>query len=90
MPATACFLWSGGGEPDSARCWEKAEEGEGQAVLLGGEAGVGKSRLIADSSSVLRENRIAAFATSARRTTGSAFHPVISQLERATGFAPTD
>jgi class 3 adenylate cyclase/predicted ATPase len=74
-----------------ARCWAKAAAGEGQAVLLSGEAGVGKSRLIADLTERLagESHRRLRYYCSPQHT-ASAFHPVISQLERATGFAPTD
>ena len=74
-----------------ARCWAKAEAGEGQAVLLSGEAGMGKSRLIADLIERLagEPHRRLRYYCSPQHT-ASAFHPIISQLERATGFAPTD
>lgn len=74
-----------------ARCWAKVRQGEGQAVLLSGEAGVGKSRLIADLIERLagEPHRRLRYYCSPQHT-ASAFHPVISQLERATGLAPTD
>ena len=74
-----------------ARCWAKAAAGEGQAVLLSGEAGVGKSRLVADLIERLAGEphcRLRYYCSP--QHTASAFHPVISQLERAMGFAPTD
>ena len=74
-----------------ARCWAKAAAGEGQAVLLSGEAGVGKSRLVADLIERLAgEPHCRLRYYSSPQHTASAFHPVISQLERAMGFAPTD
>jgi predicted ATPase len=33
--------------PELARCWRRARTGTGQVVLLAGEAGIGKSRLVA-------------------------------------------
>ena len=74
-----------------ARCWAKAAAGAGQAVLLSGEAGVGKSRLIADLTERLagEPHRRVRYYCSPQHT-ASAFHPLISQLERAMGSAPTD
>jgi class 3 adenylate cyclase/tetratricopeptide (TPR) repeat protein len=80
------------GEVESlARCWAKAAAGEGQAVLLSGEAGVGKSRLVADLIERLagEPHRRLRYYCSPQHT-ASAFHPIISQLERAMGSAPTD
>jgi class 3 adenylate cyclase len=64
--------------------WDQAKEGEGQVVLLSGEAGIGKSRVI----QVLRERLSDEPHTRLRYQcspyyTNSAFYPIISQLERA-------
>ncbi len=73
------------------RRWELAREGEGQVVLLAGEPGIGKSRLLR----ALRES-LAAEAHTALRYQGSpyhtntALHPVIEQLERAASFGRED
>ena len=66
------------------RRWDLAVEGEGQIVLLSGEAGVGKSRIVRalqDSLEVTSISRILCYCSPYRQT--SAFHPLIDQLERA-------
>ena len=71
--------------------WERACEHEGQVVLLQGEPGIGKSRLL----QALRDRVRGAVATVQRYQcspyhSGTAFYPVIDFLERAAGFAPQD
>jgi class 3 adenylate cyclase/predicted ATPase len=71
--------------------WARAKTGEGQAVLLSGEAGIGKSRL----SAALMEDIAAEPHTRLRyfcspQHTDSAFYPLIGQFERAAGFAHGD
>src|SRR3981189_2437720 len=70
------------------RRWENAMEGEGQAVLLQGEAGIGKSRLLQTLRMQLREaphTEIIFYCSPQHQT--SALWPVIQQLHRALGFA---
>jgi class 3 adenylate cyclase/tetratricopeptide (TPR) repeat protein len=73
------------------RCWGQSRNGEGQVVLIGGEPGIGKSRL----TQVLRE-RIATEPFIALRYQCSPFHlnsalyPFTEQLEVAAGFARED
>jgi class 3 adenylate cyclase/predicted ATPase len=73
------------------RRWTKAKNGEGQVVLLSGEPGIGKSRLIAALLERLASEphtRLRYFCSPQR--TDSAFFPIISQMERAAGFAQDD
>jgi len=68
--------------------WENAMEGEGRAVLLQGEAGIGKSRLLQTLRMQLREaphTEIVFYGSPQHQT--SALWPVIQQLHRALGFA---
>jgi hypothetical protein len=73
------------------RRWSKAKSGEGQAVLLSGEPGIGKSRLTAalmERVSNEPHTRLRYFCSP--QHTDSALYPIISQMERAAGFAHDD
>jgi class 3 adenylate cyclase len=73
------------------RRWAKSKTGEGQVVLLSGEAGIGKSRLTAALLEHLTAEphiRLRYFCSPQR--TDSALYPIVSQMERATGVAPDD
>jgi class 3 adenylate cyclase len=73
------------------RCWSKAINSEGQVVLLSGEAGIGKSRLTAalvEHLATEPHTRLRYFCSP--QHTDSALYPIISQMERAAGFAHGD
>jgi hypothetical protein len=71
--------------------WAWARDGDGQVVLLSGEPGIGKSRLLrALRQELSGEPYVALSHFCSPYHTNSALHPVIAQLERAAGFAPED
>ena len=73
------------------RRWSKAKSGEGQVVLLSGEAGIGKSRLTAallERLSGEAHTRLRYFCSP--QHTDSALYPIIGQMERAAGLAHDD
>ena len=73
------------------RRWARAKSGEGQVVLLSGEAGIGKSRLTAallEAVAPEPHTRLRYFCSP--QHTDSAFYPIIGQMERAAGLAHDD
>ena len=73
------------------RRWSRAKAGEGQVVLLSGEAGIGKSQLTAGLLERLANEphtRLRYFCSP--QHTDGAFYPIINQLERAAGLAHND
>ena len=73
------------------RRWSRVKLGEGQVVLLSGEAGIGKSRLTAALLERLASEphtRLRYFCSP--QHTDSAFYPIIGQMERAAGLAHDD
>ena len=73
------------------RRWSRAKAGEGQVVLLSGEAGIGKSRLTAallEAIATEPHTRLRNFCSP--QHTDSALYPTIGQIERAAGFARDD
>lgn len=73
------------------RCWQQAKSSKGQVVLISGEAGIGKSRILAALEEMLQVEpymRLRYFCS--LRHQGSALHPTIAQLGRSAGFERKD
>ena len=73
------------------RRWSKVKTGEDQVVLLSGEPGIGKSRLTAallERIAAEPHTRLRYFCSP--QHTDSALYPIVSQIQRAAGFARDD
>jgi hypothetical protein len=71
------------------RRWRQTRAGEGEVVLISGEAGIGKSRLVAATLERLAaepHTRVRYFCSP--HYADSALYPIISRLEYAAGFEP--
>jgi class 3 adenylate cyclase/predicted ATPase len=83
-----------GREPELAillKRWALAKEGAGQVVLVSGEPGIGKSRLIrALREELSAEPHVALSQSCSRHRANSSFYPIITHLERSAGFAADD
>ena len=73
------------------RRWAKAKNGEGQVVLLSGEAGIGKSRITAallEKIASEPHTRLRYFCSP--QHTNSALYPIIRRMARAAGLTHDD
>jgi class 3 adenylate cyclase len=71
--------------------WRQAKAGEGQVVLISGEPGIGKSRLVQELRQELSgERHLALRHFCSPYHTNSALYPISTALERAAGFAAED
>ena len=67
--------------------WRRATKGEGQVALLSGEAGIGKSRILAALRERIGDERYLVFRYQCSpHHVNDAFYPVIGQLWRGAGF----
>jgi DNA-binding winged helix-turn-helix (wHTH) protein/tetratricopeptide (TPR) repeat protein len=73
------------------RRWTQAAAGEARVVLVAGEAGIGKSRIVAELEERIQSNSYVRFHYSCSpRHTDSPLNPIVVELERSAGFDRRD
>ena len=72
------------------RAWDGSSHGRGQVVLIQGEAGVGKSRLVEGLREATARDHIWVAIRCSPFHTASAFHPIVEHLKRVFGWQPED
>jgi tetratricopeptide (TPR) repeat protein len=72
------------------RAWDGSCRGRGQVVLIQGEAGVGKSRLVEGLREAAGKDHIWVAIRCSPFHTASAFHPLVEHLRRVFGWQPED
>jgi class 3 adenylate cyclase/tetratricopeptide (TPR) repeat protein len=72
------------------RAWDSSCHGRGQVVLIQGEAGVGKSRLVEGLREASGKDHVWVAIRCSPFHTASAFHPIIEHLKRVFSWQPED
>src|ERR1700730_7951873 len=72
------------------RAWDGSSQGRGQVVLIQGEAGLGKFRLVGGLREAAGKDHIWVAIRCSPLHTASAFHPIIEHLRRVFGWQPED
>ena len=72
------------------RAWEGSSAGRGQVVLIQGEAGIGKSRLLESLRETTGNDRLWVAMRSSQFHSASAFYPIIEHLKRVMDWQPED
>jgi class 3 adenylate cyclase len=73
------------------RRWDQVKNGEGRVVLLSGEPGIGKSRLIAALEEGIAHTRLGRVRlVCSPHYQDTPLHPIIRQIKRAAGFQNDD
>src|SRR5262249_23743735 len=71
--------------------WERVRDGEGQVVLLSGEPGIGKSRLVEALKDALKQEGVSCLELRCSPYhQNSALYPVLEHLQRVLQFPQTD
>jgi class 3 adenylate cyclase/energy-coupling factor transporter ATP-binding protein EcfA2 len=71
--------------------WERVRDGEGQVVLVSGEPGIGKSRLVEALKDSLKHEGVSCLELRCSpHHQNSALYPVLEHLQRVLQFQPTD
>src|SRR5262249_49316105 len=71
--------------------WQQACQLEGQVVLLTGEAGIGKSRIVDTfCRQIPKESCFSLYYQCSPYHVNSSLHPIVEQLEHAAELAPAD
>jgi class 3 adenylate cyclase/tetratricopeptide (TPR) repeat protein len=72
------------------RAWDGSRHGRGQVVLIQGEAGLGKSRLVEGLREAAGKDHVWVAIRCSPFHTASAFHAIVEHLKRVFGWQPED
>jgi len=71
--------------------WRSSRDGEGQVVLISGEAGIGKSHILSEFAARLDgSGHLTLKLQCSQHETNTAFQPVLAEIESSAAFQPSD